>query len=212
MIQEHLVVGMLQTNCYLLGDETTRVAVVIDPGGDMDRILERLRRNELELVAILNTHGHFDHVMDAWPLQEKAGGKIYLPAKDEYLLNDRMVGLAAVLGAAGSSGSHPKRVVDHSMQEGDVLTFGSIRLEVLETPGHTPGHVSLYSPDTQSVYVGDTLFAGSIGRTDFPGGSYEQLIRSVRAKIFTLPGHTRVFPGHGPATTVEREKLTNPFF
>lgn len=212
MIREHLVVGMLQTNCYILGDEASRQAVVIDPGGDMNRILQRLRQQELELVAILNTHGHFDHVMDAWPLQEQAGGKIYLPARDEHLLNDRMVGLAAVLGSSGTSGAKSNRVVDHSMQEGDVLTFGAIRLEVLDTPGHTPGHVSLYSPETQSVYVGDTLFAGSIGRTDFPGGNYEQLIRSVRQKIFTLPGSTRVFPGHGPATTVEREQQTNPFF
>ncbi|MHC1741688.1 MAG: MBL fold metallo-hydrolase [Syntrophobacteraceae bacterium] len=212
MIREQLVVGMLQTNCYILGDRANGVAVVIDPGGDKARIANRLQQLELELVAILNTHGHFDHVMDAWPLKEMAGGEIYLPAKDEYLLNDRMVGLAAVLGPAGGSGSKTNPVVDHSMKEGDVLTFGAIRLEVLDTPGHTPGHVSLYSPETESIFVGDTLFAGSIGRTDFPGGSFEQLIRSVRNKIFTLPGNTKVFPGHGPETTVEHEKRTNPFF
>lgn len=210
MIREQLVVGMLQTNCYILGDKANRVAVVIDPGGDKDRIVRRLKELDLELVAILNTHGHFDHVLDAWSLKEQAGGQIYLPAKDEYLLNDRMVGLAAVLGA-GSGGSS-KKVVDQSLKEGDVLTFGAIRLEVLDTPGHTPGHVSLYSPETESIFVGDTLFAGSIGRTDFPGGSFEQLIGSVRSKIFTLPGNTKVFPGHGPETTVEHEKRTNPFF
>jgi glyoxylase-like metal-dependent hydrolase (beta-lactamase superfamily II) len=203
---------MLQTNCYILGDEANRLAVVIDPGGDKDRIAQRLRLLELELAAILNTHGHFDHIMDAWLLQDVAGGRIYLPAKDEYLLNDRTVGLAAVLGSTGATSRTSNRVVDHSMKEGDVLTFGAIRLEVLDTPGHTPGHVSLYSPETSSVFVGDTLFAGSIGRTDFPGGNYEQLIRSVRSKIFVLPGDTKVFPGHGPATTVERERQTNPFF
>lgn len=212
MIQEQLVVGMLQTNCYILGDEAGRLGVVIDPGGDKDRIAHRLRLLKLELVAILNTHGHFDHIMDAWSLQEMAGGKIYLPTKDEYLLNDRMVGLAAVLGAAGASGEKSDRVIDYSMKEGDVLTFGNLRFEVLDTPGHTPGHVSLYSRETQSVFVGDTLFAGSIGRTDFPGGSYDQLIQSVKNKIFTLPGSTKVFPGHGPETTVEHEKRTNPFF
>lgn len=212
MIREQLVVGMLQTNCYILGDKVNGVAVVIDPGGDRNRIAQRLQQLDLALVAILNTHGHFDHVMDAWPLKEMLGGKIYLPPKDEYLLNDRMVGLAAVLGETGSSGGKIDRVVDESMKEGDVLTFGSIRLEVLDTPGHTPGHVSLYSPETESIFVGDTLFAGSIGRTDFPGGSFEQLIRSVKSKIFTLPGNTKVFPGHGPETTVEREKRANPFF
>lgn len=210
MILEQLVVGMLQTNCYLLGDEASRVAVVIDPGGDKERIAGRLSQLNLELVAILNTHGHFDHIMDAWPLKEIAGGKIYLPGKDEYLIHDRMVGLAAV--TRSTTGSDVNRVPDCSMKEGDVLSFGSLRLEVLETPGHTPGHVSLYFRETESIFVGDTLFAGSIGRTDFPGGSYEQLIQSVRSKIFTLPGATKVFPGHGPETTVEREKRSNPFF
>ena len=121
----------------------------------------------------------------------------------------RTVGLAAMLG---SDVNKPKGEVDHWIQEGDSLEFGCIRLKVLETPGHTPGHVSFHFPQKNMVFVGDTLFAGSIGRTDFPGGSYDQLIRSVREKIFPLDGTTVVYTGHGPETTVEREKKTNPFF
>lgn len=209
MILEHFVVGMLQTNCYLLGDPESRKAVVIDPGGDAGRLMRRIEDLKLNLEAIINTHGHFDHVMDAWTLKEKLGGRIFMHEKDKPLLNDRMVGLAAMfnMGSAPSRGE-----IDHLIQEGDVLSFGSIELQVLETPGHTPGHVSLYASKESVLFVGDTLFAGSIGRTDFPGGSYDQLIRSVTEKIFPLPGGTQVYPGHGPETTVEREKRTNPFF
>jgi glyoxylase-like metal-dependent hydrolase (beta-lactamase superfamily II) len=120
-----------------------------------------------------------------------------------------MVGMGAFFG----SGSQPVQgAIDLPLHEGDLLTFGSIRLKVLETPGHTPGHVSLYFAEAKTIFVGDTLFAGSIGRTDFPGGSFDDLIRSVREKIFPLPGDTMVYPGHGPETSVEREKRNNPFF
>lgn len=207
MIFDSFVVGMLQTNCYLLGDEKTRQAVVIDPGGDGKVLARRIGELGLELNAIINTHGHFDHVLDAWPLKELLGGEIYMSAKDQPLLTDRMVGLSAVLGSGSG-----ERKVDHFLAEGDLLTFGSIKLKVLETPGHTPGHVTLYFAEARMAFVGDVLFAGSIGRTDFPGGSYNQLIQSVREKIFTLPGETVVYPGHGPETTVERERRTNPFF
>lgn len=209
MIFDCFMVGMLQTNCYLLGDPETRQAVVIDPGGDSDRIARRIREEHLELKAILNTHAHFDHVMDAWSLQGMCGGEIYLHPKDERLLLDPIVGLAAVMRTG--SGAQEKKI-DRSIKEGDLLSFGSLRLEVLETPGHTPGHVSFYYPEAKIIFVGDTLFAGSIGRTDFPGGSYDQLIRSVREKIFPLDGDIVIYPGHGPETTVERERRTNPFF
>lgn len=209
MIFEHLVVGMLQTNCYLLGDSRTGEAVVIDPGGDADRIAKRIRENKLKLVAILNTHGHFDHVLDAWTLKKQLGGEIYLHSKDKSLLADRMVGLGALFSSAANAS---KGEVDHWIKEGDRLEFGEIRLDVLETPGHTQGHVSFLFSDANIIFVGDTLFAGSIGRTDFPGGSYDQLIRSVREKIFTLDGTMIVYPGHGPETTVGDEKRSNPFF
>lgn len=209
MILEQFIVGMLQTNCYLLGDESSGLGVVIDPGGDKDRIADRLRELGLALIAIILTHGHFDHVMDAWHLRDLLGGEILMNVRDEALLRDRMVGLGAIPGAgAGRSGWS----VDRYIKEGDILSFGAIRLEVIETPGHTPGHVSLYMPEAGIIFVGDTLFAGSIGRTDFPGGSFDVLIRSVREKIFTLPGDTLVYTGHGPETTVEKEKRTNPFF
>ncbi len=209
MLFERFVVGMLQTNCYLLGDEKSRQAVVIDPGGDSSRIAKRILENNLNLTAILNTHGHFDHVMEAWSLKEKCGGEIYLHPKDEPLLDRPMAGLAAMFKSA--SGSAGKRI-DRSLQGGESLTFGSIRLQVFATPGHTQGHVSFYCREEGVIFVGDTLFAGSIGRTDFPGGSYEALIQSVREKIFPLDGDTIVYPGHGPETKVEREKRTNPFF
>ncbi len=209
MIFEHLAVGMLQTNCYLIGDSQSRQAVVIDPGGDGDKIVRRLKALGMQLAAIVNTHAHFDHVMDAWRVKEELGGSIYLSKRDEPLLHDRMVGM----GALGRSSPTPASTkVDHYLSEGDLLQFGAIQLEVLGTPGHTPGHMSFLFRDAGRIFVGDTLFAGSIGRTDFPGGSYEQLIRSVRDKIFTLPGDTLVLPGHGPQTTVDREKRSNPFF
>lgn len=208
MILERYAVGMLQTNCYLIGDESAGEAFVIDPGGDAARIVGRLKDLGLKVKAILLTHGHFDHVLDAWAVKERMGGDLYLHEKDKSLLNDRMVGLAALPASAGGG----ERTVDHALGEGDVLEAGAIRLHVLETPGHTRGHVSLHFAEEGLIFVGDTLFSGSIGRTDFPGGSHEQLLRSVREKIFPLDGGTVVYPGHGPETTVDRERRTNPFF
>jgi hydroxyacylglutathione hydrolase len=209
MILERLIVGMLQTNCYLLGDPHSRQAVVIDPGGDVDRIAVRLKHHQLELVNILNTHGHFDHVLDAWALKERLGGKVVLHASDKAILQDRSVGLVGMFSALKKS---PKGAIDLWVREGDHIQVGGLRLEVIETPGHTPGHVSYYLSEANIIFVGDTLFAGSIGRTDFPGGSYDQLIRSVRTKIFPLVDSTVVYPGHGPETTVGQEKRSNPFF
>ena len=209
MILERLVVGMLQTNCYLLADPHTHQAAVIDPGGEVDRILARIAHHKLEVVSILNTHGHFDHVLDAWSLQGKVGGQIALHRDDQPILKDRSVGLMAVLTSLKRS---PKGPVDRWLRDGDQVQVGRMCLEVLETPGHTPGHISYYLSEADLIFVGDTLFAGSIGRTDFPGGSYDQLIRSVRTKIFPLSDSTKVYPGHGPETTVGREKRTNPFF
>ncbi|SFN00104.1 MBL fold metallo-hydrolase [Thermodesulforhabdus norvegica] len=209
MILEHFVVGMLQTNCYVLGDSGKCVAAVIDPGGEAKRIASFLNKNKLKLEAILLTHGHFDHVLDAWKLKELAGGLIYLHPADKPLLKDRMVGLGALLSGRITGLGGP---VDVELAEGQCISVGDISLEVLETPGHTPGHVSFYLKDRRIIFVGDTLFAGSIGRTDFPGGSYEELIKSVRNKIFPLGDDVVVYPGHGPKTTVGRERATNPFF
>lgn len=209
MIFESYVVGMLQTNCYLVGDEESRKAAVIDPGGDSKTIARRLKDLNLQLSLILNTHAHFDHVMEAWTLKGIAGGEIVMSAKDEPLLTNRMVGMSAVLSNPGEVKTCS---IDRYVQEGDEIQLGSLLFQVIETPGHTPGHVSFYLPASRMLFVGDTLFAGSIGRTDFPGGSYEQLIQSVREKVFPLPGETVVYPGHGPETTIQREARTNPFF
>lgn len=209
MILERLVVGMLQTNCYLLADSGTRRAAVIDPGGDSARIVERIEHHQLNLVSIINTHGHFDHVLDAWAVKKQLGGEVFLHPDDKPMLQDRSLGLTALFSSLKHS---PKGAVDRWLHEGETLEVGALRLEVLETPGHTPGHVSLYLRDQDMIFVGDTLFAGSIGRTDFPGGSFEQLLTSVRTKIFPLNDSTVVYPGHGPETTVGQEKRTNPFF
>lgn len=209
LIFERFVVGMLQTNCYLLADPHSRKAVIVDPGGGCDRILRRITEANLDLVAIANTHSHFDHVMDAWKLKKRLGGEIYLHPKEEPFLWDSVTGMGAFFGM--NSGTSDMRI-DRTYQEGDLLQVGSMEFRVLDTPGHSPGHVSLHLPPANLILVGDTLFAGSIGRTDLPGGSYEQLIRSVREKIFPLDPGTVVFPGHGPETTVGEERRTNPFF
>lgn len=208
-ILERYCVGMLQTNCYLLADADTRESAVIDPGGNSAEIAARIKQLHLNLAAILNTHAHFDHIMEAWSLKESVGGEIYLHRADEPLILDRTVGLGAVPSVlAGASA----KTIDRWLKEGDKLELGCMEFDVLETPGHSPGHVSFHLPKQKVIFVGDTLFAGSIGRTDFPGGSFEQLIRSVREKIFPLDDATLVYPGHGPETTVGREKKTNPFF
>lgn len=209
MIVEHLVVGMLQTNCYILADRPSTEAIVIDPGGESKRIHNFLFSRGLRLKAILLTHGHFDHVLDAWNLKKLCGGEIYLHPLDEPLLRNRMVGLGAILMGKMPS-INPS--IDRHLKEGDIIVLGDREIHVIETPGHTPGHVSFYVPSQKCIFVGDTIFDGSIGRTDFPGGSYEELIKSVRTKLFTLGDDIVVYPGHGPATTIGKERKTNPFF
>ncbi|MBW1917367.1 MAG: MBL fold metallo-hydrolase [Deltaproteobacteria bacterium] len=207
MIQEVLLVGLLEVNCYILGDEDTAEAVVIDPGGDAPEILDTLQRKNLQLKMIINTHGHFDHVDANQPLKEATGAPIAIHPADATMLSQPS---AEALFFTG--GRVRPSEADILLNEGDLVTFGKYQLKVLHTPGHTPGGISLVMQNDPIVYVGDTLFAGSIGRTDFPGGSFEELIRSVREKIFPLGDHYLVMPGHGPATTVGQERKYNPFF
>jgi hydroxyacylglutathione hydrolase len=207
MIQKGLIVGLLEVNCYILGDEDTREAVVIDPGGDEDAILEVLNYNKFQLKLIIDTHGHFDHVDANQPLKEATGAKIAIHELDAPALSQPSQ------EALFFTGNRLRRSeADILLKEGDTLTFGKYRLQVLHTPGHTPGSISLVLENHNYVYVGDLLFAGSIGRTDFPGGDYNALINAVRTKIFPLGDNYIVYPGHGPVTTVAQERKYNPFF
>lgn len=206
MIHKGLVVGLLQVNCYILGDEETMEAVVIDPGGDEDEILDALLSQSLKLKYIINTHGHFDHVDANQPLKEATGAKIVIHELDAPMLNRANEALFFT-----GKPMRPSKA-DILIKEGDIITFGKYRLRTLHTPGHTPGGVSFVLEDNPLVYVGDTLFAGSIGRTDFPGGDFDALIRGVREKLFTLGDHYVVYPGHGPVTTIGQERKFNPFF
>ncbi|WP_025322823.1 MBL fold metallo-hydrolase [Deferrisoma camini] len=205
MILEQLVVGPIQANCYILGDETTREAVVIDPGGDTPVILRALQARDLKPVAIVATHGHFDHVEGLAGMKRATGAPVCVHP-DELPLLKGLPGQGLLFGMRVEAAPEP----DVLLEEGQTIPFGSFALSVLHTPGHSPGSVSLVVD--KKVFVGDLLFAGSIGRTDLQGGDYDTLIRSVREKIFTLPDDTVVYPGHGPATTVATEKRTNPFF
>jgi len=206
MIQKGFIVGLLEVNCYLIGDEDTKEAVVIDPGGDEDEILEAIKYHGFNLKYIIDTHGHFDHVDANQPLKDATGAQIAIHKLDAPMLKRANEAIFFT--------GKPMRPseADVLLQEGDELAFGKYRLKVLHTPGHTPGGISLTLEGSNLVYVGDTLFAGSIGRTDFPGGDFDALIRGVREKLFTLGDHYIVYPGHGPVTTIGNERKYNPFF
>jgi hydroxyacylglutathione hydrolase len=204
VIIQGMAVGPIQANCFILGDEKTREAVVIDPGDEAGRILSALKKSGLTLKYIINTHGHFDHVGADRHLKEKSGAPIMIHKGDAPML-------AHLSASAGVWGLRAEDTpADQFLKDGDRIVFGRITLEVIHTPGHSPGGISLYTP--KDLFVGDTLFAGSIGRTDFPGGDYDQLISSVRNRLFVLGDDVRVYPGHGPETTIGTERKYNPFF
>ncbi len=207
MILEGFPVGPIQANCYIVGDEATQKGVIIDPGDEADRILSRVRQNDLEIEVIFNTHGHFDHVGANKKVKEATGAKIAIHPDDAHYLG-KISQSAAVWGMFAEDSPPP----DMLLEDGQVLEVGGLKFQVFHTPGHSPGSVSLYLPDADLVFTGDLIFAGSIGRTDFPGGDYATLIRSVREKIFPLADDVRILSGHGPVTTVGNEKLHNPFF
>lgn len=206
MIIETIVVGPLQVNCYLVGCEVSREVAVIDPGDDVEQILARLKKADLKPVYIINTHEHFDHVGANKRLHDATGAQILAhsaSAKEITQISSR-----ALLWGMQAEDSPP---VDRELADGDLVQIGeSVTLKVLSTPGHSLGSISLVG--VGAAFVGDLIFAGSIGRTDFPGGDYETLIRSVRDKIFPLGDDVVLYSGHGPATTVGRERATNPFF
>jgi hydroxyacylglutathione hydrolase len=205
MIIKHLETGPLAVNCFIVGDETTRQAMVIDPGGHVPRILALLKEEGLTCAMIFNTHTHFDHIGGNAELKAKTGAELVThPDEAAHLGN---VAMEAMLFGMTVPESPP---ADRTVKEGDTLTIGALSGKIVELPGHSPCGIALLFPG--HAFVGDALFAGSIGRTDFPGGSFAALTGSIREKLFVLPEETVVYPGHGPNTTIGREKRTNPFF
>jgi glyoxylase-like metal-dependent hydrolase (beta-lactamase superfamily II) len=191
-------------NCFILGCEETLHAAVIDPGDEADRILTSLAESQLTLDYIINTHGHFDHVGANKRLKDASNAPILIHALDAPMLN-QLAAEASAWGLTTENSPAPDRTID----EGDTVSVGNITLTVIHTPGHTPGGVSL---KTQGhVFVGDTLFSGSIGRTDFPGGNFETLKASIQKKLFALDDDVQVYTGHGPQTTIGQERRYNPF-
>lgn len=198
-------VGPLAENTYLVGNPASGKAVVIDPGDEADEILRQLGARGWTLDKILLTHGHFDHVGAVAALKERTGASVHIHPADADLM--RSAGRQGAMFGLHVPDPPPPDVL---VREGDTVSLGDAAFLVLHTPGHTPGHVTYLSGDL--AFVGDLIFEGSIGQTDLPGGSLDELLRAVREKIFTLPRDTILFPGHGPATTVGDEKRGNPFF
>ena len=206
MLHKVLPVGPLQCNCSVLGDEQTHEAMVVDPGDQIDDILNILRENKLKLKQIVITHAHIDHVGGAMKLKAATDAPI-LMNQDDYALLQMLDMQAAWIGMRPPGKVH----IDEAVDEGKMLKIGDITGSVMHTPGHTEGSICLYLPGEKKLIAGDTLFAGSIGRTDLPGGSFEKIIRSLHNSVLSLPDETVVIPGHGPATMIGDERATNPF-
>jgi hydroxyacylglutathione hydrolase len=224
LIHEILPVGMLQCNCHIVGDPQTREAIVIDPGDDAARILEVIQRHHLKVTAIVVTHTHIDHVVGLHRVREATGAPVHVHAADLELY--RM--LDAQASWLGWKKPEEARI-DQLVQEGDVIRWGGYEGQIIHTPGHTPGSLCLYMASDRPValtdssaaksggiatghlFAGDTLFAGSIGRTDLWGGSFRGIIDSIKGKLLELPEATIVYPGHGDATTIGKERALNPF-
>jgi glyoxylase-like metal-dependent hydrolase (beta-lactamase superfamily II) len=196
-----LVVSMFGTNCYLVSCPETGKGIVIDPGAEGKRILLEIKKSGLIITEIINTHGHIDHTGANGSLKEALQVPLSLPEKDLDTYQNPGWGLGFIFGKP--------RPPDRLLKEGDQVSFGKQLLTVIETPGHTRGGISLYG--SGAVFTGDTLFAGSIGRTDLAGGSFNTLIGAIKEKLLVLPPRTVVYPGHGPATTIEAEARSNPF-
>jgi len=204
MIIKTLPVGPIMANCFVVGCKETLEAAVIDPGDDAKKILGLVAELDLTVKFIINTHGHFDHVSANKGVNAATKAPILIHALDAPML-EQISASAANWGLSAENSPSPDRTIG----DGDTITFGKITFNVIHTPGHTPGGISLFADG--HVFVGDTLFAGSIGRTDFPGGDFETLKTSIQNKLFRLGDDIRVFTGHGPETSIGRERQHNPF-
>lgn len=201
-----LPVGFLQTNCYVVSCPITKEGIVIDPGDECERIINVLQNSELKIKYIVNTHGHHDHVGCNKQLKDFLKCDLLIHEDDENLLVNAKLNLANFLGVDNDSPAP-----DKLLKEKDFINFGNEKLEVIHTPGHTPGGICLYSTRKKVCFTGDTLFYGSIGRTDLPGGSYKTLLKSLKEKVIKLPDEVVVYPGHGPESSIGKEKVINPF-
>ncbi|MFC1778971.1 MBL fold metallo-hydrolase [Thermodesulfobacteriota bacterium] len=204
LLVHQLSVGPLQVNCFVVACQRTREAMVIDPGDDGPRILQLAESNGYQVKKIVNTHGHFDHIGANQPVKEATGAVLMMHEADLPLLQNAR-NHAQAYGLTVSPSPHP----DKFLNEGDVFSVGEQSFSIFHVPGHSPGSICLLSDG--HLFVGDVLFAGSVGRTDLPGGDFDALVEGVREKLFRLPADTIVHPGHGPDTTIGREKQMNPF-
>jgi len=204
LVLENLTVGPLQSNCFIVGDEESGEAVIIDPGGDGDMILNTVSRKPWKVIAILNTHAHFDHIAANAFVKNGTGAPLMAPRGDALFMAQAHIS-ARMYGLEVDASPDPDRLLD----DGDHILLGDEKISVVSTPGHTPGGTTFVT--SIGIFPGDSIFAGSIGRTDLPGGDYDTLIDSINARILTLDDDTPVYPGHGPATTVGREREHNPF-
>ena len=203
MIIERLVVGPIEANCYIVADEKTKEGIVIDPGDDAEDILKRIQQLGLKIKYIVLTHSHFDHVSATAAVKKATDAKLAIHAADAKSLNDGM--LARLAGLVHQQVPQP----DILLKGWDDLSIGEVHFTVLHVPGHTAGGIALYGQDV--VFTGDTLFKGSIGRTDLPGGNYDQIIDSINCRLLALDDDISVYPGHGDVTTIGLERENNPF-
>lgn len=204
MILKSIVVGSFGANCYVVGCEETKEAVVIDPGGEVNLILDELKGKGLKVKYIVNTHGHIDHIGGNDELREATGAQVMIHEQDASMLTEPKLNFSGMMGRQEGF-----KAADTLLKEGDVIEFGTIKLKVLHTPGHTKGGICLLTDGL--VFTGDTLFNESIGRTDFPGGDYDSIIKSILEKLMTLPDETIVYPGHMGDSTIAHERKHNPF-
>lgn len=204
MILKMLAVGPLATNCYILGDRESKEAVVIDPGGDFEDIAAQLRESDLKAKYIVLTHAHFDHTDALAQLKAATGAEVLIHELDA----DMLCSAGQAQPFSLESGKETCRA-DRTIKEGDRIKFGRHILEVLHTPGHTRGGISLVTD--KMIFVGDTLFSGSVGRTELPGGSFQELMASIKNKLLSMADDCLVYPGHGPASTIGEERKNNPF-